>query len=105
MDSISPGQLVKVADGKRERDGIVFDTPSSAKVVVAVVDLRRGPAFRTVNAKTLSERLEEGPDDPALHRLLRRTRSPVHGEARDGPGSGRGLAGHSRAARHRTTGK
>jgi hypothetical protein len=83
----------------------VFDTPSSVKVVVAVVDPRRGPVFRTVHPNALSERDEEGPDDRALRRLLRRTRSPVHGEARDGSGVGRGRAGHTRAARHRTTGK
>lgn len=105
MDSISAGQLVKVADGGPERDGIVFDTPSAVKVVVAVVDPRRGPSFRTVHPKTLSERAEEGPDDPALQRLLHRTRSPVAREARVGPGPGRGRAGHTRAATHRTTGK
>jgi hypothetical protein len=105
MDSIGPGQLVKVTDGGPERDGIVFDTPSNVKVVVAVVDPRRGPLFRTVHPKTLSERIREGPDDPALRRLLRRTRSPVDGEARSGTGAGRGRAGHARAATHRTTGK
>jgi hypothetical protein len=67
------GQLVKVADGGAVRDGIVFDLPSHLKVVVALVDPRRGPVFRTVHPKTLAERLEEGPDDPALRRLLRRT--------------------------------
>jgi hypothetical protein len=105
MDSISPGQLVKVTDAGPERDGIVFDTPSTGKVVVAVVDPRRGPMFRTVHPKTLSERDEEGADEPALLRLLRRTRSPVESEARGGAGAGRGRAGHTRAAMHRTTGK
>jgi hypothetical protein len=105
MDSITPGQLVKVAAGGPERDGIVFDTPSNVKVVVAVVDPRRGPSFRTVHPRTLSERIEEGPDDPALRRLLHRTRSPVDGEARSGAGAVRGQAGHTRAAMHRTTGK
>ena len=37
-------------------DGIVFDTPSNTKVVVAVVDRGRGPVFRTVHPRTLSER-------------------------------------------------
>jgi hypothetical protein len=105
MDSISPGQLVTVADGGPEREGIVFDTPSTVKVVVAVVDPRRGPLFRTVHPKTLTERTEEGPDDRALRRLLRRTRPPAHGEARAGAGAGRGRAGYTPAARHRTTGK
>jgi hypothetical protein len=83
----------------------VFDTPSTVKVVVAVVDPRRGPLFRTVHPKTLAERTEEGPDDRALRRLIRRTRQPVHGEARAGAGAGRGRAGYTPAARHRTTGK
>ena len=105
MDSIAAGQLVKVADGGPERDGIVFDTPSAVKVVVAVVDPRRGPLFRTVHPKTLSEREREGPDDAVLRRLLRRTRLPIHGDARGGARSGRGRPGHARAAAHRTTGK
>ena len=99
------GQLVKVAAGGPERDGIVFDTPSASKAVVAVVDPRRGPLLRTVRSDTLSERTDDGPDDPALRRLIHRTRSPVHGAARDGSGAGRGRAGHTRAATHRTTGK
>jgi hypothetical protein len=61
--------------------------------------------FRTVHPNTLTERAEEGPDDPALRRLLRRTPLPVHGGARGGGGAGRGQAGHGRAAMHRTTGK
>jgi hypothetical protein len=105
MESISHGDLVKVADNGRERDGIVFDIPSARKVVVAVVDRRRGPVFRTFDPKTLTERAEEGNDDPALRRLLRRTPPPVRGAARDGQGAGHGRAGHTRAATHRTTGK
>jgi hypothetical protein len=105
MESIIAGQLVKVADGGPERDGIVFDTPSALKVVVAVVDPRRGPLLRTVSPQVLTERADEGPDDPALHRLIRRTRPPVRGEARGGAGVGLGRAGHTRAATHRTTGK
>src|SRR5438309_1827416 len=98
MDSMTAGQLVKVADGGPERDGIVFDTPSASKVVVAIVDRRRGPVLRTVRAQVLRERLEEGSDDPALRRLIRRTRPPVRGEARAGAGVGLGRAGHARAA-------
>jgi hypothetical protein len=49
MEPTSIGELVKVAGGGRELDGIVFDTPSRSKVVVAVVDPARGPMFRTVH--------------------------------------------------------
>ena len=54
---------MKVADGSAELDGLVFDTPSSSKVVVAVVDPTRGPLFRTVNPNALTEREQEGPND------------------------------------------
>jgi hypothetical protein len=99
------GELVRVASGGPELDGIVFDTPSSSKVVVAVVDPGRGPVFRTVHPKTLTERTEEGPHDRALRLLVRRTPPPVHGAARSGGRAGRGRPGHARAATHRTTGK
>ena len=99
------GQLVRVRDGRAVRDGIVFDLPSHLKAVVAVVDPRRGPVFRTVHPETLTERTEEGRDDLALRRLLRRTPLPARGAARAGPGAGYGRAGHTRAATHRTTGK
>ena len=96
---------MKLAGGGPVLDGIVFDTPSRTKVVVAVVDPSRGPMFRTVHPDTLSERTEEGPDDRALWLLVRRTSPPVRGNARAGTGSERGRAGHTRAAMHRTTGK
>ena len=105
MDSISAGQLVKVVDGGPARDGIVFDFPSATKVVVAIVDPRRGPSFRTVHPKALSERLEEGTEDPALRRLMRRTRPPEHRGERGGGGTGHGRAGHTRPATHRAPGK
>jgi hypothetical protein len=105
MEPFSPGQLVKVADGSRASDGVVFDVPSAAKVVVAIVDRRRGPVLRTVNATALSERTEEGPADPELRRLVRRTRPPAHRDATGATGTGRGRAGHSRSATHRTTGR
>ena len=105
MDSPSVNDLVKVASGGPELDGIVFDTPSRTKVVVAVVTPDHGPAFRTVHPDTLSERADEGPDDRALRQLMRRTPPPVRGAARGGAGTGRGRPGHSRAAMHRTTGK
>jgi hypothetical protein len=105
METTSAGDLVRVADGGRELDAIVFDTPSSSKVVVAVVDPARGPVFRTVHPKLLTERGEDGPDDRALRLLMRRKPPPVHGAARGGAGAGRGLPGHTRPAGHRTTGK
>jgi hypothetical protein len=104
MDDVSAGELVKVADGGPELDGIVFDTPSRSKVVVAVVDPSRGPVFRTVHPKTLTERTDEGPDDRALRLLLRRTPPPAFA-TRGGARGGRPLPGHSRGAMHRTTGK
>jgi hypothetical protein len=105
MDATNAGQLVKVATGGPERDGIVFDTPSRSKVVVAVVDPSRGPVLRTFDLKTLSERTDEGPDDRALHLLIRRTPAPARGETRAGARGGRARPGHARGAMHRTTGK
>jgi hypothetical protein len=105
MDTVSIGGLVKVAGDGRALDGIVFDTPSRSKVVVAVRDPARGPVFRTVHPRTLTERAQEGPDDPALLLLIRRAARPVQGPARGGAGTGRGQSGYSRRATHRTTGK
>ncbi len=96
---------MKVGGDGPELDGIVFDTPSALKIVVAVVDPRRGPGFRTVHPRTLAQREAEGPADPALRLLIRRTPAPVHGSARGGSGAVRGQPGHGRAAMHRTTGK
>ena len=76
MESIGAGELVKVADGGPEVDGIVFDTPSSSKIIVAVIDRARGPVFRTVHASTVSARTEEGPDDRALRLLFAGRRRP-----------------------------
>jgi hypothetical protein len=105
MESTSTGALVTVAGDGPKLDGIVFDTPSRAKVVVAVVVPGRGPSFRTVHPDTLSERTAEGASDRALRLLMRRTPPPARGAARDGAGAGRGRAGHARGAMHRTTGK
>jgi len=102
MEPATVGQLVKVAGGGRAVDGIVFDLPSATKVVVAVVEPGRGPTFRTVHPDALSDRAEEGADDRALRLLIRRTPPPVHGAVRGAPGAGRGSAGHTRAATHRT---
>lgn len=105
MDPASDYELVKVADGGREVDGIVFDVPSRSKVVVAVVDPGKGPVFRTVHPDTLVERTEEGPDDRALLLLVRRTWRPVGAAARGAGIAGQSRAGHKRGAMHRTTGK
>jgi hypothetical protein len=105
MESTQAGDLVRVATGGPELDGIVFATPSSSKAVVAVVDPVRGPMFRTVHPKALTERTEERPDDRALRALMRRTPSPIRGTERGGERGAHGRPGHMRAAGHRTTGK
>jgi hypothetical protein len=105
MESIGAGDLVTLTDGGPELAGIVFDTPSSSKVVVAVVDPVRGPLFRTVHPSNLSTRPEESSDDRALRLLVRRTPPPVHGAARGGSAGGRGRAGHTRGTAHRPTGR
>jgi hypothetical protein len=106
MERTSETELVKVADGHKEVDAIVFDTPSKAKVTVAVMDAARGPVFRTVDADALTERTEAGPDDRALSLLISRSWQPGRGgSAPSGAGATRGQDGHTRAAMHRTTGK
>ena len=105
MKPTRTGELVKVAATGPDLDGIVFDTPSRSKVVVAVVDPARGPVMRTVHPDTLAERTAEGPGDPALRLLIRRTPPPVHGAARGGPGASGGRAAHTRGPAHRTTGR
>lgn len=105
METVAIGDLVSVAGSGPALDGIVYDTPSHSKVVVAVVDPRRGPGFRTVHPKTLTEREKEGSHDPALRLLIRRTPPPAHGAARGGVTGRKGRAGFTRGATHRTTGK
>ncbi len=105
MQPPTPGELVKVADGSAELDGIVFDTPSTSKVVVAVVDPTRGPLFRTVNPNTLSERPEEGPNDRALRLLVRRTGPATHDVGRGATSSEQRRSGYKRGATHRPTGR
>jgi hypothetical protein len=105
MEPTSTGERVTVAGSGPSVDGIVFDSPSRTKVVVAVVDAGRGPVFRTVHWDMLTERTQDGPDDRALRLLIRRTPPPARGAARDGAGAGRGRPGHARGTMHRTTGK
>jgi hypothetical protein len=102
---VHAGDRVNVDEGGVVRDGIVFDLPSRAKVVVAVFDARRGPVLRTVDPKGLTERAEDGASDPALRLLIRRTPPPARGADGDGPRVGRQRAGHARGAAHRSTGK
>jgi hypothetical protein len=105
MQQMSTGELVTVADGGPELDGIVFDMPSRTKVVVAMADPARGPVFRTVHPKTLTKRTQEGPHDRRLRLLVRRTPPPARGGARGGTGVGQGRPGHTRGTMHRTTGR
>ena len=105
MELTNVGDLVKVATDGPPLDGVLFDRPSSSKVVVAVMDRSRGPVFRTFHPDALTERAEDGPDDRALLLLIRRTPAANRGAARGGSGIGQGRAGHTRATMHRTTGK
>lgn len=105
MQLVSSGELVRVSGDGPQLDGVVFDNPSRSKVVVAVVDPNRGPVFRTVHPRMLTERAEAGADDRALQLLIRRTPSTVRGSAGGASASGRSHAGHARGASHRTTGK
>jgi hypothetical protein len=105
MDELRVGDLVTVATGGPEIDGIVCDVPSDAKVVVAVMDRTRGPILRTVARTALTERTEAGGDDRGLRLLVRRTPSSARaGAGRAGEG-GRGRVGHTRPASHRPTGR
>jgi hypothetical protein len=105
MESAHPGDRVNVAEGGAVSDGIVFDTPSRTKVVVAVVDAGRGPVFRTVHPRALTERAGEGAQDAVLRLLIRRTPPPVRGAEAAGAGMGGRRPGHARGSMHRTTGK
>ena len=104
MKSFREAQLVTVAgaDGAA-LDGIVVHVPSLVKVEVAVFDAERGPVFRIVHPKVLTERTEESEHDEVLHRLIRRAPAGGRVGPRSGPAHGR--RGHSRASGHRTTGK
>ncbi len=99
------GDLVTVADGSAELDAIVVDTPSSTKVVVAVVDRSRGPRLRTVHPGTLSERLDEGSTDRALRLLIRRSAPPIHDATRTDARGAQRRAGYQRGTAHRPTGR
>jgi hypothetical protein len=101
----NPNELVKVAGAGAPVDGIVFDTPSRSKVVVAVMEPARGPVFVTVNPKALTPRTESGSNDSALRLLLRRTPSPIRGAARGASLGGQSRSGYQRGTAHRPTGR
>jgi hypothetical protein len=96
---------VRVTDGSAELDGIVVDTPSSTKVVVAVVDRTRGPRLRTVHPSALSERPDEGPNDRALRLLIRRSAPPIHDATRTDARGAQRRSGYQRGTAHRPTGR
>jgi hypothetical protein len=101
MEEIHPGDLVSIETGGPRFDAIVFDVPSPSKVVVATVDPKRGPVFRSVHPRELTERGEEGPGDKAMRQLMQRTPLPDHHAARGAKGGGRGRQGFGRGADHR----
>lgn len=104
-ESIGVGDRVTVSGDGPVLDGIVFDLPSRSKAVVAVVDRKRGPGFRSVGLDALAARTEEGPNDHALQLLIRRT--PGGGRS-GGPartGTTRGSSGFARPTSHRPTGR
>jgi hypothetical protein len=102
---MQPHDLVTVTGVGRPADGIVYDTPSRSKVVVAVMEAGRGPVFRSVNPKALTPRTEAGQDDPALRLLIRRTPGTTRGTARDSNLGGKGRSGFQRGTAHRPTGR
>src|SRR3954462_12245642 len=105
MDPIAVGSLVTVDTGQAPSDGIVFDLPSSAKAVVALMDRARGPVLRTVPQAALSERAEAGEHDRALQLLVRQTAPASRGAGRGGSNGGGARDAHGRAAAHRPTGR
>jgi hypothetical protein len=105
VETVAIGDLVTVTGPGTPVDGLVFDTPSRTKTVVAVVDPNHGPVFRSVNPKTLTERKQEGQHDQALRLLVRRTPVPVRGRGPAGGTGKRGAAGFTRGASHRATGR
>jgi hypothetical protein len=105
METLLEGQMVTVARESGAVDGIVFDSPSAVKVIVAVPDRDRGAVLRTVHRGTLTERTEAGEHDEALRQLIRRTPSTQRGGKGSGSGGVQARRAHTRAATHRTTGR
>ena len=105
MERPEVNQLVQVSTGGPPVDAIVVGVPSGHKAVVALVDPQRGAVLRTVDVATLSERDAEGPQDAALHALIRRTPTTARGGRGGATGGTQGRPGHGRSTMHRTTGK
>ena len=105
MEPLTAGDLVTIATGGAPLDGIVMDVPSDAKLIVAVMDRRRGPVLRTIDAATATLRADAGPDDRALTLLIRRTPQATGRTTRGGANASSDRAAHTRAAMHRTTGR
>jgi hypothetical protein len=105
MEQLGVGDLVTVETNGPRIDGIVFDLPSSAKAIAAVIDRRRGPVLRTVARTALVERTSPSADDPALQLLIRRNSPAMRGAAASAGNMGRGSSGHVRGTAHRPTGR
>jgi hypothetical protein len=105
MKSFREGQLVTLVGERGQLDGIVVHAPSLVKVEVALPDAERGPVFRTVHPKMLTERSVAGEHDDALRRRIRRTAAAARTGPRSGPGTGHGRRAYSHVSGHRTTGK
>jgi hypothetical protein len=105
MEQLGAGDLVTVETNGPKIDGIVFDLPSPAKAIVALMDRRRGPVLRTVARTALAERTDPGADDPAFQLLIRRTSAAVRSTATGAGNAGRGSSGHARGTAHRPTGR
>ena len=102
MKPLRAGQLVTVTDDGVTLDGIVAQTPSMLKLVVAVPEADADPVLRTFHRGALRERTRAGEHDTALRRVIGKAASaPGH----DGQRSGPGRRGHTRAPAHRSTGR
>jgi hypothetical protein len=104
MEPTRVGDLVTVEATGRDVNGIVFDLPSPAKAIVAVIDRTRGPVLRSFDSKLLSERTAAAPEDKALRLLIRRSATSGRGSSRAGQGGVSGHSGHTRGADHRSNG-
>src|SRR3954447_6310024 len=104
-ETFQPGDLVTVATGGPLIDAIVVSRPSPQKAMVALVDPTKGPVMRPVAVDALAEREAEGPQDKALHNLIRRSPQAVGSGQSAGGSRVHGSRGHTRSAMHRREGK
>jgi hypothetical protein len=105
MESVEIGDLVTVTGTGAPVDGLVYETPSRTKTVVAVVDPKHGPVFRSVNPSVLEAREQESKHDVALRLLVRRTQGTVRGSGHSSGSAQKRQAGFTRGASHRPTGR